>query len=214
MDNVATTLASTCMIESSSFFHVTRKTKKAWMTLKFSRIRPGTYELAALERLKKSLKTYNVRNVVTIPVPSLLLDLFMPPKELWEAYSNRTVRPSVPLHVRCISPIFFEVGIPNLVCGCILGWGSVAYHFRVTVTLTSDLVFLVIKCPSVRPSVRPYVPLRVRCISSIFFEVDFPNLICGCILGWRSVAYHFWVTVTLTLTSDLVFRIIVSGAYL
>ena len=44
----------------------------------------------------------------------------MPPKELWEAYINRTVRPSVrpsvPLRVRCISPIFFEVGIPNLVC--------------------------------------------------------------------------------------------------
>ena len=27
---------------------------------------------------------------------------------------------SVPLCVRCISPIFFAVGIPNLVCGCIL----------------------------------------------------------------------------------------------
>ena len=70
----------------------------------------------------------------------------MPPKELWEAYSNRTVRPSVPLPVRCISPIFFEVGIPNLVCGCILGWQSVAYHYWVTVTLTltSDLAFIVV----------------------------------------------------------------------
>ena len=40
-----------------------------------------------------------------------------------------------------ISPIFFEVGIPNLVCGCFLGKRDVAYHFRVTVTLTltSDL---------------------------------------------------------------------------
>ena len=135
----------------------------------------------------------------------------MPPKELWEAYSNRTVRPSVPLRVRCISPKFFEVGIPNLVCGCILGWRSVAYHFRVTVTLTltSDLVFIVVTM-----SVRPSVPLRVRCISPIFFEVGIPNLMCGCILGWRSVTYHFLVTVTLTLTSDLVFRIIVSGAYL
>ena len=73
--------------------------------------------------------------------------VFMPPKELWEAYSNRTVRPSVSpsvrpsvrpsrFRVRSISPIFFEVGIPNLVCGYILGWRSVAYHFRVTVTLT------------------------------------------------------------------------------
>ena len=135
----------------------------------------------------------------------------MPPKELWEAYSYRTVRPSVPLRVRCISSIFFEVGIPNLVCGCILGWQSVAYHFRVTVTLTSDLVFIVITM-SVRPSVCPSIRLRVRCISPIFFEVGIPNLICGCILGWRSVAYHFQVTVTLT--SDLVFRIFVSGAYL
>ena len=73
--------------------------------------------------------------------------LFMPPKELWEAYSNRTVHPSVcpsRFRVRSISPIFFEVGIPNLVCGYILGWGSVAYHFRVTLTLTSDLVFRII----------------------------------------------------------------------
>ena len=33
-------------------------------------------------------------------------------------------------------------------------------------------------------------------------------------MGWHSVTYHFQVTVTLTLTSDLVFRIIVSEAYL
>ena len=32
----------------------------------------------------------------------------------------------------------------------------------------------------------------------------------GCILGWRRVAYHFWVTENLTLTSDLVFKIIVA----
>ena len=104
-----------------------------------------------------------------------------------------SVRPSVPLRVWCISPTFFEVGIPNLVCGCILGWRSVAYHFRVTVTLTlnSNLVFIVITM-SVRPSVCPSVLLRVRCIRPIFFEVGIPNLICG----WRSVAYHFRVTVT------------------
>ena len=46
--------------------------------------------------------------------------------------------------VRSISLIFFEVGIPNLVCICILGWGSVTYHFWVTVTLTSDLVLMII----------------------------------------------------------------------
>ena len=58
---------------------------------------------------------------------------FMPPKELWETYSNHTVCPSVPLSVLlrvwCISLIFFEVGILNLVCGCILRWQSVTHHF-------------------------------------------------------------------------------------
>ena len=40
--------------------------------------------------------------------------------------------------------ILFEVGISNLVCKCIMGWGSVTYHFQDTVTLTSDLVFRII----------------------------------------------------------------------
>ena len=53
-------------------------------------------------------------------------------------------------------------------------------------------------------------PLSVQCISPILFEVGIPTFVSGCILGWRSVAYHFQVTVTLTLTSDLVFRIIVA----
>ena len=43
--------------------------------------------------------------------------------------------------VLSITHIFFEVGIPTFVCGCILGWGSVTYQFRVIMILTSDLVF-------------------------------------------------------------------------
>ena len=37
-----------------------------------------------------------------------------------------------------ISLILFEIGTPDLVCGSILGWWSVVYHLRVTVTLTSE----------------------------------------------------------------------------
>ena len=59
----------------------------------------------------------------------------------FKAPQRHIVSPSVPLCLRCISPTFFEVGIPNLVCGCTLGWRSVSYHFRVTVTFTIDLVF-------------------------------------------------------------------------
>ena len=36
-------------------------------------------------------------------------------------------------------------------------------------------------------------------------------MLCECILGLLSVTYHFWVPVTST--SDLVFRIVQSGAY-
>ena len=53
MDNGVTTLVPLMLIESS-FFQVTRTTMKAWMSSKFSRIRPGTYELAALEHLEKN----------------------------------------------------------------------------------------------------------------------------------------------------------------
>ena len=68
---------------------------------------------------------------------------------------------------------------------------------------------------TVRPSFRPsrFVSGAYLLYSPIFFEVEIPNLICGCILGWWSVAYHFWVTVILTLTSDLAFRIIVYLLY-
>ena len=52
MDNVVTALASTFLIGSSLFFHLTRTLIKDWMGLKFCRIRPRTYELAALEHLE------------------------------------------------------------------------------------------------------------------------------------------------------------------
>ena len=72
MDNIVTALASTFLIGSSSFFHLTRTNIKAWMSLKFYRILPRTYELAALEGLEKSPLSYNGRNVVTTLVLSIL----------------------------------------------------------------------------------------------------------------------------------------------
>ena len=54
MNNVVTTLAPSFLIGSSSFLQATRKPIISQMGSKFSRIRPGTYELAALERLEKS----------------------------------------------------------------------------------------------------------------------------------------------------------------
>ena len=54
MDNGVTALAPTFLNGSSLFFHLTRTLIKDWMSLKFCRIRPRTYELTALERLEKS----------------------------------------------------------------------------------------------------------------------------------------------------------------
>ena len=64
-----TTLVPSFMYRSSSFLQATSITIISRMGSKFSGIRPGTYELAALERLKKSPLTYNGKNVVTTLVP-------------------------------------------------------------------------------------------------------------------------------------------------
>ena len=69
-----TTLAPSFLIGSSLFLQVMRTTIKSTMSLKFSKIRPGTEELAALERLEKSPLTYNERNVTTL-VHSFWMDL-------------------------------------------------------------------------------------------------------------------------------------------
>ena len=49
-----TTLAASFLICSSLFLQVTRTIINSQMGLKFGRIRRGTYELAALERLEKN----------------------------------------------------------------------------------------------------------------------------------------------------------------
>ena len=73
MNNVVTTLAPSFLIGSFSFLQATSKPIISLMGSKFSRIRPGTYnELPALERLEKSLYTYNGRNVVTTLVLLIL----------------------------------------------------------------------------------------------------------------------------------------------
>ena len=67
-----TTIAHSFLICSSLFLQATSKPIISQMGSKFSRIRPETYELAALERLEKSPYTYNGRNVVTTLVLSIL----------------------------------------------------------------------------------------------------------------------------------------------
>ena len=71
MNNVVDTLAHSFLIGSSSFLQATSKPIIYRMGSKFSRIQPGTYELPALERLEKSQKTDNGRNIATTLVDLL-----------------------------------------------------------------------------------------------------------------------------------------------
>ena len=71
----------------------------------------------------------------------------------------------------CISPIFFDKGIPNLVCKCILGCLSVTNYYG-----------------SLWPVFKSYC---VQGISPILFDVRIPNLGWWFLSGWRSGAYHF-----------------------
>ena len=54
MNNVVSTLVASFLIGSSSFLQATRKPIIYRMGSKLGRIRPGTYELHALERLEIS----------------------------------------------------------------------------------------------------------------------------------------------------------------
>ena len=72
MNSVVTTLEPSFLIGSSSFLQARRTPIIFRMGSKFSSIRPGTYELPALARLKKSPLAYNGRNVVMTLVLSIL----------------------------------------------------------------------------------------------------------------------------------------------
>ena len=122
--------------------------------------------------------------------------------------------------------------IPNSVCDCILGWWSVMYLFWGHCDLDLILRILVAEAFLLyywgrNPKFGVWMHLRMgicclplwgHCdldlrpsfknsliskISPILFEVGITNLVCDLFLGWRIGAYHFVVTFTLTLTSDL-----------
>ena len=87
------------------------------------------------------------------------------------------------LWVLAISPILFEIRIPNLVIWCVehLGMAKVKYYFRVTVNVTFDLVSRII--------------------------------VSGVYLGMAKCRILFWVMLTLILIFfDRISKIIISGA--
>ena len=115
-------------------------------------------------------------------------------------------------------------------CTCILERQSVAYHPWVSVTLTSDLVSRI----GIEPDAYLLYSLRkefqIWCVNASW-DGGVSRLILGSLrplpltyfldsasilvhLGMTEYTIPFWVNVTLTLTFNLVFRIIVTRAYL
>ena len=116
----------------------------------------------------------------------------MPPKSLCIC---PCAHPSL-IHVRSISPISFEVGIPNLMCGYTLGSRSVAYYFRVTWSW---------------PLASFLEKLCQEHISNIIWGRDpkFGVLIHLGVGEWRALS---WVTMTLTFGLNSI-KIVYLGAF-
>ena len=89
-ENLVTTLAPSFFI-GSLFLQVTTTTIKSWMGSKFGKTRPGTYELAALERLGKSPYTYNGSYVVTTLVLSIFELIIFILADKKDNYNGRNV---------------------------------------------------------------------------------------------------------------------------
>ena len=73
MENLVSTLVPSFFIGSISYLQVTRTTIISRTSLNCDQIRPRTAELAALERLKKILNTYNGRNIDSTLAPSFFI---------------------------------------------------------------------------------------------------------------------------------------------
>ena len=101
--------------------------------------------------------------------------LFMPPKELWEAYNNRTVRPSVRQSVSPSVPPSCPVHISY-----IFWYRNSKFGVWIHLGMAECRVPFLGHC-DLWPS---FENNRVRRISLILFEVGIPNLVCKCILGW------------------------------
>ena len=108
MNNVVTALAPSFLTGSSSFLQATRKPIISRMGSKFSRIRPGTYALPALEHLEKPLYTYNGRNIVT----TLVLSIFNGSSSFLQAIRT-TIKAWMSLNFGKIPLLTLELAAPE-----------------------------------------------------------------------------------------------------
>ena len=71
-------------------------------------------------------------------------------------------------------PIFYEIGIPNLVCKCFLGWQSVTYHFSGHCDLIPGRIAQLVTCLATDASLTadPGVASSIPARSHTFVEID------------------------------------------
>ena len=110
------TLAPSFLI-GSSYLQVTRSSIRSRTSSKFGQIGPRTAELAALERLEKSPKTYNGRNLVTTltPIFGSIILILAGNEDMHESLDEFKFRPDTDTNTRVICPCASEKLLYNVV---------------------------------------------------------------------------------------------------
>ena len=112
------TLAPSFLIGSSSYLQVRRTSITSRTSLKFGQIGPRTAELAALERLEKSLKTYDGRNLVSTLAPSFFKSIILiiaGNEDMHESLDEFKFLPDAITNSRVICPCASEKFMYNVV---------------------------------------------------------------------------------------------------
>ena len=105
------TLATSFFIGSSSFLGITRTTITSRMSSNFDQVRHQIAELAALERLEKSPKTYNGENVVATLAP-----LFFIGSSSFLQVTRTTIISRMGSNFSQIRPLTVELHVAALEC--------------------------------------------------------------------------------------------------
>ena len=143
-----TTLAPSFLIGSSSYLQVTRTSISSRTSSKFAQIGPRTAELAALERLEKSPKTHNGRNLVNTLAPSFFKSIILilaGNEDMHESLDEFKFRPDTDTNTRVIYPCASEKLLYNVVTtlapSCLIGSSSYLQVTRTFITSRASSKF-------------------------------------------------------------------------
>ena len=142
-----TTPAPSFLIGSSSYLQVTRTSITSRTSSKFGQIGPRTAELAALERLEKSPKSYNGRNLVNTLAPSFLnqsssfLQVTRTCMKAWISSNFGQIPTPTPVICPCASEKLLYNVVTTLASSFLIGSSSYLQVTRTSITSRTSSKF-------------------------------------------------------------------------